>query len=132
MESELELQRRNHTRELISLPKSNKLVGFTWLFKLTRNEEGKIMEHKARVVAQGYAQRFGDDFEEVYAPLTRHATFRTFKMARRSGEAISSSGRRKVPFSSASHQSLEKLKRHDDCATWAFRMRMVIIKEGTW
>lgn len=68
------MQRRNHTRELISLPKSNKLVGFTWLFKLTRNEEGKIMEHKARVVAQGYAQRFGDDFEEVYAPLTRHAT----------------------------------------------------------
>ena len=38
----------------------------------------------------------------------------------------------RVPFSSASHQSLEKLKGRDDYAAWAFGMRMVMIKEGTW
>ncbi|XP_062541494.1 uncharacterized protein LOC134209531 [Armigeres subalbatus] len=38
----------------------------------------------------------------------------------------------RVPNNSVSHQSLEKLKGRDDYAAWAFGMRMVMIKEGTW
>lgn len=78
MQDELESHRRNHTWELVPLPEGKKLVGSKWVFKLKRNEEGKIVKHKARVVAQGYTQKFGEDFEEVYAPVTQHATFRTF------------------------------------------------------
>lgn len=78
MQDELESHRRNHTWELVPLPEGKKLVGSKWVFKLKRNEEGKIVKHKARVVAQGYMQKFGEDFDFAYtSPVTRHATFWT-------------------------------------------------------
>lgn len=40
--------------------------------------KGKAVKHKAKVVAQGYTQRVGQYFDDVYAPVTRHATFCTF------------------------------------------------------
>jgi hypothetical protein len=39
--------------------------------KLKRNEAGEIVKHKARLVACGFVQQEGIDFDEVFAPVAR-------------------------------------------------------------
>jgi hypothetical protein len=36
-----------------------------------RNEAGEVVQHKARLMAKGYVQRVGIDFDEVFAPVAR-------------------------------------------------------------
>ena len=40
------------------------------------NELGEVEKHKARLVAKGYAQEYGVDYTEVYAPVARMDTVR--------------------------------------------------------
>ena len=46
-------------------------IGLKWVFKLKRNEEREVVKHKACLVAKGYVQKQGVDFEEVSAPVAR-------------------------------------------------------------
>lgn len=78
MEEELNSHHRKGTWDLVPLPKDRKVVGSKWVFKVKRNEENKVTKFKARVVAQGFTQQFGVDFDEVYAPVTRQASLRIF------------------------------------------------------
>ena len=41
------------------------------MFRNKMNEEGVVTRNKARLVAQGYSQEEGIDFEETYAPVAR-------------------------------------------------------------
>ena len=41
------------------------------MYKVKRDELGAIVKHKARLVARGFVQREGIDFEEVFAPVAR-------------------------------------------------------------
>ena len=41
------------------------------MFKVKKDEHGAIVKHKTRLVAKGYVQREGVDFEEVFAPVAR-------------------------------------------------------------
>lgn len=78
MSSEMESHRSIGTWELVPLPKGRKAIGSRWVFKIKRNEKDKVVKYKARVVAQGYTQRYGIDYCDVYAPVTNYTTFRTF------------------------------------------------------
>ena len=49
------------------LPDHIKLLGTKWVFKLKRDEEGRVARFKARLVAQGFGQR-ADDFDETFSP----------------------------------------------------------------
>jgi hypothetical protein len=42
-----------------------------WIFKLKHDEHGDVVKHKTRLVAKGYIQRQGIDFDEVFAPVAR-------------------------------------------------------------
>lgn len=46
------------------------------MFKLKRDTNGEIMNHKAWLVVKGYVQKHDIDFEEVFAPVTRLETVR--------------------------------------------------------
>jgi hypothetical protein len=51
-------------------------VGFKWVFIRKRNENNEVVRHKARLVAQGFTQRRGIDFNETYSLVMSGITFR--------------------------------------------------------
>ena len=51
-------------------------VGHKWVFVRKRNENNEVARHKARLVAQGFTQRPGVDYEETYSPVMGGTTFR--------------------------------------------------------
>ena len=53
-------------------------VGYKWVFVQNRNEKNEIIRYKARLVAQGFSQRPGIDYEETYFPVMDAITFRFF------------------------------------------------------
>jgi hypothetical protein len=67
----------NKTWELMPLPPGYSAIPSMWVFKLKRNADGSIERFKARLVVKGYMQREGVDFNEVFAPVCKHATLRT-------------------------------------------------------
>lgn len=77
MIKEIESIEKNQTWELMALPKGVKPIGVKWVFKTKLNEEGNVEKHKARLVAKGYAQNYGIDYTEVFAPVARLDTVRT-------------------------------------------------------
>jgi len=46
------------------------------VYKVKRNERGEVVRHKARLIAKGFVQREGIDFEEVFAPVARMESVR--------------------------------------------------------
>lgn len=76
MEEEMESIRSNGTWELATLPAGHRAIGLKWVFKVKKDPAGNIVKYKARVVAKGYAQRQGVDFDEVFAPVARLETVR--------------------------------------------------------
>lgn len=66
----------NNTWELVQLPDDRKAIECKWMFKLKKKPDGSIARYKARLVAQGFSQRYGIDYDEVFAPVVRHETLR--------------------------------------------------------
>ncbi|KAG8490934.1 hypothetical protein CXB51_014700 [Gossypium anomalum] len=65
MDDEMEALERKKTWELVDLPNGKETVGLKWIFKTKLQADGSIQKHKARLVAQGYMQREGLDFQET-------------------------------------------------------------------
>nr|GEU68731.1 putative reverse transcriptase domain-containing protein [Tanacetum cinerariifolium] len=51
-------------------------IGLKWVYKVKRDPTGKIVKYKARIMAKGYVQKHGIDYEEVFAPVARIETVR--------------------------------------------------------
>jgi hypothetical protein len=69
MKEELESLRCHGMYKLINLPSGRCAVGSKWAFKIKRDSEGKPIRYKARLVAQGFTQRKGLDFQETFTPV---------------------------------------------------------------
>lgn len=76
MEEELKSLEDNKTWSLTELPQGREAIGLKWVFKVKKDENGKIVGYKARLVVKGYAQREGIDYIEVFAPVARMETVR--------------------------------------------------------
>lgn len=74
MKDEIKAIEKNNTWALTYLPNGQKPIDLKWVFKLKRDTCGKIVKHKARLVVKGFVQRYGVDYEEVFAPVTRMET----------------------------------------------------------
>ncbi|GKA95394.1 ribonuclease H-like domain-containing protein [Tanacetum coccineum] len=54
---------------LVDLPNGKKAIGTKWVFRNKKDERGIMIKNKARLVAQGYTQEEGIDYNEVFAPV---------------------------------------------------------------
>lgn len=82
MQEELDNCERMGTWDLIpqsALPPNADLVDCRWVFKIKHDSGGAISRWRARIVARGFSQRPGVDYneEEVYAPVVSYDTLRT-------------------------------------------------------
>lgn len=76
MQDEISSLQENNTWTLKGLPDGRKAIGCKWVFKIKRDANGNIQRFKARLVAQGFSQKYGDDYDEVFAPVVKQTTFR--------------------------------------------------------
>ncbi|GAU32293.1 hypothetical protein TSUD_63100 [Trifolium subterraneum] len=76
MNEEIKSIEKNNTWRLVDLPAQKKPITVKWIFKIKRNPDGGIVKHKARLVARGFLQQQGIDYNEVYAPVARMETIR--------------------------------------------------------
>nr|GEZ08105.1 copia protein [Tanacetum cinerariifolium] len=53
-------------------------VGTKWVFRNKKDERGIVIRNKARLVAQGYIQEEGIDYDKVFAPVARMQAIRLF------------------------------------------------------
>ncbi|GJV56895.1 putative ribonuclease H-like domain-containing protein [Tanacetum coccineum] len=63
---------------LVDCPKGVRPIGTKWVLKNKKDERGIVIRNKARLVAQGYTQEEGIDYEEVFAPVARIEAIRLF------------------------------------------------------
>jgi hypothetical protein len=70
-------------------PFGTKPIRCKWVFKNKYRSDGSLDKHKTRLVAKGFAQKEGVDYEETFSPTTKWATIRTlFSMATQNGWKI--------------------------------------------
>jgi len=67
---------KNKTWELVEKPQDRKVIGVKWVFRTKLNVDGSINKYKARLVVKGYAQIFGVDYSDTFAPVSRLDTIR--------------------------------------------------------
>ncbi|GJR45813.1 putative ribonuclease H-like domain-containing protein [Tanacetum coccineum] len=63
---------------LVELPNGKRAIGTKWVFRNKNDERGIMIKNKARLVAQGYTQEEGIDYDEVFAPVARIEAIRLF------------------------------------------------------
>ncbi|GJZ61801.1 putative ribonuclease H-like domain-containing protein, partial [Tanacetum coccineum] len=63
---------------MVDLPNGKRAIGTKWVFRNKKDERGIVVRNKARLVAQGYTQEEGIDYDEVFAPVARIEAIRLF------------------------------------------------------
>ncbi|GJV77427.1 retrovirus-related pol polyprotein from transposon TNT 1-94 [Tanacetum coccineum] len=78
MQEELNEFERLRVWELVPRPDKVMVITLKWIYKVKLDELGGILKNKARLVARGYRQEEGIDFEESFAPVARLEAIRIF------------------------------------------------------
>jgi hypothetical protein len=73
MQEELHQFKLNNVWELVKRPDPRKhnIIGTKWIYRNKQDESGQVVRNKVRLVAQGYTQVEGIDFDETFAPVAR-------------------------------------------------------------
>lgn len=66
----------NQTWKLVQPPKNRKIIRNKWTFKIKENSAGQTIRYKARLVACGYSQVHGIDYDETFSPVVKYTSIR--------------------------------------------------------
>ena len=72
------LTKREEFWPVVQTPGNIKPIGYKWVFVKKRNENDEIIRYKTRLIAQGFSQRPGIEYEETYSPVMDAITLRTW------------------------------------------------------
>ncbi|GJR12700.1 retrovirus-related pol polyprotein from transposon TNT 1-94 [Tanacetum coccineum] len=78
MQEELNQFERNKVWTLVPLPNGKTIIGTKWIYRNKMDEYGIVIKNKARLVAQGYRQEEGIDYDETFAHVARLEAIRIF------------------------------------------------------
>jgi hypothetical protein len=76
MDEEIDSIERSNTWDLVDLPEGENSIGVKWVYNTKLNADGEVEKYKARLVAQGFSQQPGIDYNETFAPVARIDTVR--------------------------------------------------------
>lgn len=76
MEEEMSMIQKNKTWELVERPKDRKVIGVKWVSRTKLNIDCTINKYKVRLVVKGYAQIFGVEYFDTFAPIAKLDTIR--------------------------------------------------------
>ncbi|CAD5174224.1 unnamed protein product, partial [Musa acuminata subsp. malaccensis] len=76
MKEELKSMVQNDIWDLVELPNDCKRVGCKWIFKTKRDSMGNIERYKAKLVAKGFSQKEGIDYNETFSPVSKKDSLR--------------------------------------------------------
>uniref|UniRef100_A0AAV1UBQ4 Polyprotein n=1 Tax=Peronospora matthiolae TaxID=2874970 RepID=A0AAV1UBQ4_9STRA len=76
MQAELKAHADNGSWTLVPKRQDIRPIGCRWIFAKKRNEHGQVVRYKARLVANGFKQKFGVDFFETYSPVANMKSIR--------------------------------------------------------
>ena len=76
MKEELDALTKNHTWNLVTLPPRQFVVGCKWIYKIKTRSDGFIERYKACLVAKGFTQEYGIDYEKTFALVARISSIR--------------------------------------------------------
>lgn len=78
MLEELKIIRERKVWTLTYPPNNVKPIGCRWVYTVKRDENGRIVTYKARLVAQGFKQVKGETYDETFSPVVNFSLVRFF------------------------------------------------------
>nr|GFC20318.1 retrovirus-related Pol polyprotein from transposon TNT 1-94 [Tanacetum cinerariifolium] len=78
MQEELDQFARLKVLRLVPRPEGKSVIKTKWIFKNKKDESSLVIRNKARLVAVGYSQQEGIDYDETFAPVARIEAIRLF------------------------------------------------------
>ncbi|KAM1630317.1 hypothetical protein ACFX2K_018465 [Malus domestica] len=76
MKEEIDALQQNQTWDLVPKPRDVKSISCKWVYKIKRRPDGSIERYKARLVARGFSQQYGLDYDETFSPVAKLTTVR--------------------------------------------------------
>ena len=74
MQSKMDSLHKNSTWELVSLLVSKRILPCKWIYKMKITDSSSKTRYKTRLVAKGFRQQEGIDFEEIFSPVVKMTT----------------------------------------------------------
>jgi len=76
MDEELALMAKYSVWDVVEEPEDTNIIGCRWVFRIKQDSSGKILKYRARLVAQGFTQIPGVNFQDTFAPVARLSSIR--------------------------------------------------------
>jgi hypothetical protein len=72
MELEYDALMKNKTWHLVPPKRGINIIDCKWVFKIKYKEDGSLDKYKGRLVAKGFKQRYGIDYEDTFSPVVKN------------------------------------------------------------
>jgi hypothetical protein len=76
MDEEFTALMKNKTWHLVPGHQASNVIDYKWVYKVKHKADGYVDRYKARMVAKGFKQWYGIDYEDTFSPIVKLATIR--------------------------------------------------------